>query len=253
MRVYKKKIVEYKEVIRKQCVKEQSVQKVIKQSQDVIVSEGNSRMSYFEFLYEQSGFIKKRWWGLQGIVLLVLWLLLRGGGTEYMERFIGILATAFSILIIPEIWKSRKCLAVEIEKTSFYSLRQICAARTLLFGVVDLIMVMLFFCITFHTVQISMYNLIINFLIPFNVSGCICFRLLYSKWMDAEYMAVLGSVVWIVIWSVVVIRDSFYRILAEPLWCGLVLLSFGYMLFLIRKSQQSCEEVWGNSGNGINI
>ena len=100
----------------------------------------------------------------------------------------------FSVMIVPEIWKNRRFSAVEIEKTAFYSLRQICAARTLLFAAVDLVMITAFFSISVYTLQISAYRIIIDFLVPLNVSCCICFRLLYSKWNDMEHIAVFLSI-----------------------------------------------------------
>lgn len=253
MRLYKKRIGEYKKLVQGQYVNEMSVQNTIRQCQNVMIGQENIRISYFEFIYEQSKFIKKRWWGLQSLVLILLWLLLRDPeNTEYMGRITGILVEVFVILIIPEIWKNRRYLAIEIERTSFYSLRQICAARMLLFAIVDLMMMMIFFIVAFHTVQISIYNMAINFLIPLNVSSCICFRLLYSQWMESEYIAVFVSMIWIILWSVIVTNNVLYHIIADPIWIGLIILSFGYLCFLIRKGQMNCEKVWRNQFDGIN-
>ncbi|MDE6853260.1 MAG: hypothetical protein K2J67_12405 [Lachnospiraceae bacterium] len=251
---YQKRITAYKALIQNHYVKESSIQNVIQQTKIAGIPQDHIRISYFEFLLEQSKFIRKKWWGLQGSALILLWLLLQdSGSTEYMERTMGILATIFVILIIPEVWKNRKYSAVEIERTSFYSLRQICAARTILFAIVDSIMILVFFMVTFHTMQISIYKMVINFLIPFNVSSCICFRLLYSKWIDTEYVAVFISMIWIIIWSVIVSQDTLYQKIAEPIWLGFVLLSFGFLIYFIRKSWFICEEVWEDHINGINV
>lgn len=252
MKLYKKRIKDYKNLIQEQYVRESSVQKVVEQCEDVMLRKENKRTSYFDFLYEQSGFIKKRWWVLQGCVLILLWFLLKdSGGTENMERIIGSLATSFAILIIPEVWKNRRFSAMEIEAASFYSLRQICAARTLLFAVVDIMMVTIFLVVAFHTIQLSVYEMVINFLIPFNVSSCICFRLLCSKKLEMEYVAVLVSAIWMVIWLAVVTHDGIYHMIAEPIWIGLILLSFAYLIFCIRKSQFSYEIIWEDNTNGI--
>jgi len=246
MKLYKKRIDDYKKLIQEQYVRESSVQNVIDRCKDVLPPQENIRISYFEFLYEQSKFVKKRWWVLQGCVLLMLWLLLKDSGAlENMGRTMGVFAALFAVLIIPEIWKNHRFSCTEIEVASFYSLRQICAARILLFAFVDIVMVTVFLVITYNTIQISAYRMIMNFLLPFNVSGCICFRCLYSKVGETEYMAVLVSIVWIVIWSAIVTQDSIYHMIAEPIWLGLVLLSFGYLIICIRKSQFNCEIVQG--------
>ena len=159
----------------------------------------------------------------------------------------------FSIMIIPEIWKNRSFSAVEIEKTAFYSLRRICAARILLFSVVDLLMTTFFFGVSVYTLQISAYRLIIDFLVPFNVSCCICFRLLYSRWNDMEYIAVFLSIACILIWTLIVSTDSIYQRISMPIWGSLLIISFGYLIFCVHKSQCICEINWEVKSSGTAI
>ncbi|MDE6761353.1 MAG: hypothetical protein K2J90_11845 [Lachnospiraceae bacterium] len=251
MKLYKKKIKDYKNFIQTEYIQDTSIQNVMKQCQNVISRQENFQTSYFEFLYEQSRFIKKRWWGLQGAVLTVLWLLLQNLDAGNRERIAGVLATAFALLIIPEIWKNRRFSAIEIEEAAFYSLRQICAARILLFAVVDLILVTVFFVITLNTIQISAYEIIINFLIPLNVSCCICFRLLCSQKFETEYAVVLVCAIWTGLWLAVLTHDTIYYMIAEPIWLVLVGLSFIYLFFCIEKSQHYCEIIMEDTINGI--
>ena len=63
-----------------------------------------------------------------------------------MGRILGILSIVFADLIIPEIWKNQRYSVMEVEGAAFYTLRQICAARILMFAAVDLLMVTVFFC-----------------------------------------------------------------------------------------------------------
>ncbi len=252
MKAYQKRINDYKELIRKEYVRDAAVQKVVEHCSGLIAAKEDIRISYFEFLYEQSRFIKKKWWGLQGIVLLLLWFLLKDyDSAADMGRAMGILATVFVDLLIPEIWKNRKYSAMEIEGAAFYSLRQICAARILLFAVADMVMVTVFFMVSLNTVQISAYWLIIDFLIPFNVSGCICFGLLCSRKGEMEYTALLASGIWMVVWSAVVMRDEIYQSIAKPVWIGLLIVSFGYFVYCVKKSQSSCEYGWEEYVDGI--
>lgn len=252
MKVYRKRIKDYKELIQKKYVRDAAVQKVIDRCGDLMIDEENSRISYFEFLYGQSRFIQKRWWGLQALVLLLLWLLLKDSdNVSDMGRMMGILATVFAVLIIPEIWKNRRYSAMEIEGAAYYSLRQICAARILLFAVADMVMVTVFFVVSFYTIQISAYRMITDFLIPFNVSRCICFRLLYSRRGEMEYVALLVSGVWMGIWTAIVMNDEIYQSVVEPVWLGLLLLSFGYLVFCVKKSQRNCENSWEELIDGI--
>ena len=135
MKQYQRKIEEYKSLIQKEYIRETAVHTVKERCSDIMNRQDNRRASYFEFLFEQFKFIKKRWWVLQGGILILLWILLvDSDGGANTERTLGAMSVMFSVMIIPEIWKNRSFSAVEIEKTAFYSLRQICAARILLFG-----------------------------------------------------------------------------------------------------------------------
>lgn len=79
-------------------------------------------------------------------MLVLLWWLLQSAGTAYeVQRAMGTLAPLFVVLVLPELWKNRSSGALEIECTAYYSLRQIYAARMVLFGLVDLALLTLFF------------------------------------------------------------------------------------------------------------
>ena len=171
MKAYRKRIKAYRELIQKEYVRDAAVRKTVESCDALLIREENCRVSYFEFLYDQSRFLKKRWWGLQALVLLLLWLLLMDNGNSGdMGRVTGILATVFVVLIIPEVWKNQRYSVMEIEGAAFYSLRQICTARILLFAVVDIVMVTVFFAVSFYTVQIAAYRMITDFLVPFNIT-----------------------------------------------------------------------------------
>lgn len=245
MKQYQKQIKEYKKLIQNDYIREASVQEVIARCETAMAEKEDGRISYFEFLYEQSHYIEKKWWALQGVVLLFLWYLLKDNGMNgAMERMTGGLAAVFAILIIPEIWKNRRYSSVAIEKASYYSLRQICAARILLFAAVDTAMVTVFFATALQTIQVMAYWMAVNFLLPLLMSCCICFRLLCSRRQGMEYTAAAMCMVWSVVWLTVTANNALYDRIAVPVWCGVILLFFGYLVFCIQKSLSSSEMVW---------
>ena len=211
MKNYKQQIKEYKEEIEEKYVRAEAESKTVKACQNIlsesVLSKQSHRTSYFEFLYEQTKFIKKRWWILQGCVLMCLWIWLSNYTSDIkdMMRIMGISATIFVVLIIPEIWKNRRNGAIEIEQASYYTLRQICTARMLMFGVVDL-------------------------------SCCICFRALYSRWEKSEYIAVLSCLVWVGLWMMIVANDVIYQKIVTPVWVAMLILTFVYFIFCVQKS-----------------
>ncbi len=245
MKPYQKKIKEYKHVIQKQYVRKEAVNQTVDLCRETMAEQEDGRISYFEFIREQSRYIEKKWWMLQGSVLLLLWYLLWDNGADgNLERLTGSFAAVFAVLIIPEIWKNRRYSSVEIEKAAYYSLRQICAARILMFAMVDLVLITVFFVIALHTVQIMAYRLAVDFLLPFLVSCCICFRFLCSRRGGMEYAATALCMVWSAVWSVVAANEAIYDRLAEPVWLGMILLFLGYLVFCIRKAISDCEIAW---------
>ena len=60
---------------------------------------------------------------------LWIWLSNYTSDIKDMMRIMGISATIFVVLIVPEIWKNRRNGAIEIEQASYYTLRQICTAE----------------------------------------------------------------------------------------------------------------------------
>ena len=242
MKNYKQQIKEYKEEIEEKYVRAEAENKTVKACQNIlsesVLSKQSHRTSYFEFLYEQTKFIKKRWWILQGCILMCLWIWLSNYASDIkdMMRIMGISATIFVVLIIPEIWKNRRNGAIEIEQASYYTLRQICTARMLMFGVVDLVIVMVFLAITYQTTILSLSDLVVNFLLPVNVSCCICFRVLYSRWEKSEYIAVLSCLVWVGLWMMIVANDVIYQKIVTPVWVAMLILTFVYFIFCVQKS-----------------
>ena len=95
--------------------------------------------SIAEFLYSQFLFIRKRWWILQFGCLLLLWLILNMGFSQVVERkAIAIIIPVFTVLILPELWRTRQCRMEEIENSSVYTTKDIYIARMVLFGIVGL-------------------------------------------------------------------------------------------------------------------
>ena len=119
---------------------EEHIQQTVEKSIDAFWNhEKKQKPSIFEFLYSQFLFIQKRWWILQFGCLLLLWILLNLGLSQSIERkAIAIIIPLFTLLILPELWKSRQNNMEDIENSSVHTTRDIYLARLILFGAVDL-------------------------------------------------------------------------------------------------------------------
>lgn len=244
MEPFEKKIQDYTKTVQEKCIRESAVAETVRRSTDAFVRQEERTLTYAEFLYQQLHFIQKRWWVLQGAVLAFLLFILKDSGVIYAQRVMGAGASLFVTLVIPELWKNRRASSMEVEGASFYSLRQIYSARMLLFAMADLVMLTLFYLAVSWTAQVTLEMFIINFILPFNISCCICFQCLCSRRAEIEYAAGIICVLWAVVWLMILGQDRFYERIAMPVWEGLLICSFVYLVWCVRKAQKDCESIW---------
>lgn len=101
MKQFEKQIEQYKKIQQKDMRVEaeaRTIQKCQMILAQAIAEETRVRASYFEFLFEQSKFIRKRWWILQGGILLYVWYWLSNYVLDLkdMMRILGILQASLS-------------------------------------------------------------------------------------------------------------------------------------------------------------
>lgn len=207
--------------------------------------EASRPLSQLEFLRQQSRFLHKRWWLLQAGVLGLLWWLLQiAGSTAEVQRAMGTLAPLFVVLVLPELWKNRASGALEIECTSYYSLRQVYAARMILFGLVDLVLLTLFFSVALLAGKTTVRELIIHFLLPFLVTCCICLRTLSCRQDFALYTAVPLCLALTAVWVLLILNSKVYALISLPMWLGMLAGAALYFLYAIYHLQTTCETIW---------
>ena len=201
---------------------EQKVTETIRKSMEAYyLAEQERFLTYWEFLWAQLRLIQKRWWLFQLLLLILVWAVLPTIKTEQLvQRILGVVASLFIILIIPELWKNKTYQSMEIEATSYYSLRQIYAAKMFLFGIVDIVLIT-FFCVSSAiTMGILLSQLLIQFIFPMTVTTAICFGILCSKYSFSETAAIMMCITWSAIWLVVFwLLPGIYRNRLSSLYC----------------------------------
>lgn len=219
-----------------------SLQKALRKSMQAFCeSEGADVLSGREFLFLQSRYISKHWWVLQGVVLATLWLLLeltRSG--YYMQRYMGIAASLFGVLVLPEMWKSRSAGAMEIEGAAYYSLRQVYAARIFLFALVDFTLFCVFSFAVLLGGAVEMEVLLVQFLLPYVVTCCICFKTLYSRRIESEAFAFFLCIVWSLVWILLVLDERIYLAISLPAWLAMLAAAAAYLGYCIWRGQRNC-------------
>lgn len=202
------------------------------------------KISYFEFIWQQSRYIKKRWWLFQLFVLVILWIFTTELGQEfYIKRIAGISASVFAMLVIPEIWKNHETGSTEIECTCMYTLRQITGARILIFAFVDLLLLSLFGFTCVWSDTLAADEIMLQFLLPYVVTCCICFTCFYSR-KHSILLAFVCCAAWCWGWTWIVLNDSLYSLISVTVWRLLLLVSSAYLVFCISKGQTKANVLW---------
>ncbi len=226
------------------CNEEKIARTVLLSKEAFYRSEAAAPLSRFDFLIQQSRYIGKRWWLFQGLFLALALLLLSASETPmYLQKCLGITAPLFAILTLPELWKNRSYGAMEVECTAYYSLRQIYAARLTLFMGVDFLMITLFLLGVSRLGQLTLWEMLISFLLPFNVSCCICFTCLYSR-KFSEVLSILLCMVWTLLWGLVVMTERVYTAISPLVWAGMLALSVLFLFYSMIRGQRNMRKLW---------
>lgn len=230
-RLIEERLLEYRKGINGPEPEEARLAETVRMSKKIFFEcERLRTASLMDFFFMQVSYIRKRWWGLQLLTLLVLWGILYTSGSGYLaQRGMGVLSSAFATLVIPELWKNRSSGSVEIEGAAFYSLRQVYAARMLCFALVDTVFLSGFCLAVSATVRITAMEMVVQFFLPFAVTCCICFGMLCSRRFGTEYAAAALSLLWIAVWVLVMLDDGVYHAVTGPVW---ILLLLGACFFM---------------------
>lgn len=223
---------------------EEKIQETINRSKIAFfMAEQEKMLSYHEFLWIQLKVIQKRWWVLQFLILVALWWVLTSIQDEiYVTKSMGVVASLFVILIIPELWKNRSYECMEIEVSSYYSLKQVYAARMLLFGVIDILFITLFLGTVSVGLHFELLELIIQFLFPLCVTACICFGILCSKYFFRETVAITLCIIWSAVWLFIILNESIYAIITIPIWLTLLGFAILFLVFTVYRILKSCNK-----------
>lgn len=209
-----------------------------------LAGESERTVSHAEFLHYQSKFIKKQWWGLQGLLLAFVCLLLCYMETDYLiRRSLGLAGPLFVILILPELWKNRNFDAMEVECTTYYNLRSIYAARLTIFAGVDIVLLSAFFAGASLFARVTIWEMLIQFLLPFNVTCCICFGTLYSKRISSEALALLLCIIWTGLWCMLILNNAVYQVISVPVWVTALVVSFCGMGYTLCRGQEKWQQI----------
>lgn len=220
---------------------EEKLQKTIAISKRAFLEGEQERpVSRLEFLLEQSRYVKKTWWLLQGALLAAVCLLLADMEADYaIRRCLGLAGPLLAVLVLPELWKNRSADATEVECTTLYTLRSIYAARLTLFAGMDLLLLSVFFAGASVLTRVTVWEMLIQFLLPFNVTSVICLATLYSRKIQSETSSMVLCLLWAAVWLLVMEQNEIYNAISAPLWVLALAASFCGLGWVILRGQRN--------------
>ena len=231
----------------KTAEREKAVAETVELSKNAFFeSESRRKISYIEFMTQQTRYIRKLWWILQFVVIAGLYVFITAAdSTMDMRRMLGAAAPLFAILMVPELWKNQNAQSIEVETASYFSLRQIYAARMTAFALADGLLLTAFVISAAAGGIMGAEEILIQFLLPMTVTCCICFRMLCSGAVSSEYMAIFLSLMWTGFWMLVIVDDRIYDRISMPLWIAVLALSIAYFAYVVRRILTACGEYRG--------
>ena len=227
-------------------VEEDRILDTVRRSKEVFYQKEQEKMlTYWEFLMTQLKITKKRWWLFQILLLVAAEALFLNTMEEYyIRRGLGIIGVLFIVLVIPELWKNRTYCCMEIEAASYYSLKQIYAARIFMFGLTDVFILTLFCGSLQKYLCFTLEELMVQFLLPMAVTACICFGTLCSRYFPNELTSVALCLLWSAIWWMITATDGIYAIIVLPAWGFLFGGAVLFLFLLIYKYLRYCSKYW---------
>lgn len=195
-----------------------------------LISEKKKKLSFAGFVMMQIQIMQKRWWMLQGVLLLLAGEWIRvSGDVSYVHRGFSIVAALFVIFIVPELWKNKENRSVEVEEASFFDLRRVYAAKLIAFGSVDTFFLTVFCIMTVRIHDVVFSDLLKQFIFPVMIAAAICLMAFSHTGIFNEVTIMLICLGANIIWMLVAVNETVYSHITPLIWAGL----FGICICLI--------------------
>jgi len=224
----------------------QRLEETIALSKKIVMEEQKDKEAgMFQFVFGQMRFISAGTWMIRAGMLLgmivVLYTVHDNGGKQ-VDQMLSVVTPILVLSGIPEIWKNMRYHAMDIEICTRFGLKKAYMARFLLIGMMDLCMVTVLTVMGSRRLSISFYQIAVWFLVPYNSTLMICLSMTAFIKHKSEYFTEAVGALWMaaVYWLTGYVK--IYEKVQLFLWGILLVISFVYIGFVIRKIMESTEQ-----------
>ncbi|MCC8023189.1 MAG: hypothetical protein LIO46_05340 [Clostridiales bacterium] len=138
---------------------------------------GEPPVPFWQFLFRQAAFIRKRVWGFQFAILAgFAYLMSRQPDLWTASALLAFIGPLVFLSGLAELMRPYQYQTYEMELTTRYSLRQILLSRVLVLGMADLLCLTALYLCSSQYLSLSAYTMILYLCVPFLTA---CFGCLY--------------------------------------------------------------------------
>lgn len=220
--------------------REEKIQQTIHAAvQSLLDVQAREPMGMGEFFVSQIRYVKKRWWLMQTILLAVLyWYVVNQTQAVFVRQALGTGGTLLIVLAIPELWKNLACGTMDIEFASMYTIRHVYCVRLILFSSVDLMLITLFCWAVSAVDALAIWDLTIQFILPVNVTACICLTCLYFPKVKSQAFPLVLCFGFASLWQKMVINEMAFQGISISAWILGLTTSVAYLCACVKLGQQ---------------
>lgn len=162
-------------------------QEVINLGKQIIIKNQLCRYSLFDLFRSSIRFTRLHTWCIQfALLILTTFLITRAIDDEpypFILQSLTVTVIFSAIFFIEELFRSFTSGMWELEQTLKYDLRQHTIIKLLIFGFVDLLLIICLASISQGVIAISFWKIILYLLVPFNIT-CIVLFSLFTIWRN---------------------------------------------------------------------
>lgn len=215
-------------------------EKTIELGYEIMIRLGMSRHSYFELFLSTFRFIHVHTWIIQlfiflsGITMALNFKNLQPI-SEIMLCITGVIFIS-ALFFLDELFKSFTTGMWELEQTFKYDLRQHIMMKLLIFGIIDMVIVILLSLMTKSIVSLPLYQILVYVLVPYNIVCIILFSLI-TIWRKQLHNYFLWCISGSICVAVILIANIFKIYEIRMLYWGIAYFITTTILGIILYSQ----------------
>ena len=109
---------------------------------------------------------------------------------------------------------------------------------------IDLVLLTAFMGIGVASTEITMREMIIQFILPMVVTTCICLRLFTGHFARGMVPSIIASLFWLTLWTLVVLREDIYSKVSTSIWIILMIFALLYMCYCIYRIMKETGQMY---------